>query len=176
MWTESCTNDTGSNSKTWCDYWRDYFIDGWYIPATGEVARYYSSWQCKHLGTPNFATGIIPWSLFGKFLDFSEKSNFLSRADNKYIPGNSLRDVKKFVHFPIKTKEGKPGSLLISTNVETGNAVTFDSYEKKEYAMDANGNNILIDEEGNPEGSTTLNLAGMAKMINTHYSMIEALK
>ncbi|MGA9153442.1 MAG: patatin-like phospholipase family protein, partial [Candidatus Nitrosopolaris sp.] len=27
------------------DFWRDYFIDGWYVPATGEAARrYYSAW------------------------------------------------------------------------------------------------------------------------------------
>ena len=31
------------------DLWNDYFIDGWYIPASGESARrYYSAWQCKH--------------------------------------------------------------------------------------------------------------------------------
>ena len=40
------------------DFWKDYFIDGWYIPATGEAARrYYSAWQCKHVasGIPSAA-------------------------------------------------------------------------------------------------------------------------
>src|SRR4051794_15352108 len=42
--------------------------------------------------------------------------------------------------------------LLISTNVQTGDDVTFDSYEKKDYATDANGNIILTDAKGNAPG------------------------
>lgn len=76
------------------DLWNDYFIDGWYIPASGESARrYYSAWQCKHGGAPHVASGIpsMPWSAFGKFFDFSDQSdffmprNFLPRPDNKHI-------------------------------------------------------------------------------------------
>ena len=154
MWTELCTNTTDSYYQAWCDYWRDFIIDGWYIPATGEAARrHYSSWQSKMAGTPNVATGIIPWSPFGKFFDFSEISNLLPRPDNKHVYGRSLKEtLEKFVQFPVKTKESEPRFLLVSTNVQTGNAVTFDSYEKKEYATDANGNNIPLDAKGNPRG------------------------
>ena len=154
VWTELCTNSTDPYYRAWCDNWRDYIIDGWYIPATGEAARrHYSSWQSKMAGTPNVATGIWPWSPFGKFFDFSEISNILPRPDNKHFPGLSLKEtLEKFVQFQIKTKESEPRLLLVSTNVQTGNAVTFDSYEKKEYAMDANGNSILIDAKGNPRG------------------------
>jgi hypothetical protein len=35
------------------DFWKDYFIDGWYIPATAEAARrYYSAKQFHTLGAP----------------------------------------------------------------------------------------------------------------------------
>ena len=34
------------------DSWKDYVIDGWYIPAYRRSARrYYSSWQFKHWST-----------------------------------------------------------------------------------------------------------------------------
>jgi predicted acylesterase/phospholipase RssA len=123
------------------DFWKDYFIDGWYIPATGEAARrYYSAWQCKHGGAPHVASGILPlpWSAFGKFFDFSDQSNFalprnyLPRPDNKHFFGYSLKKtLESFVHFPIKTQTPDPRFLLVTVDVETGDAVTFDSYEKK---------------------------------------------
>jgi hypothetical protein len=66
------------------DFWKDFFIDGWYIPATGEAARrYYSSYQCKHLGAPHVASGIPPWFAFGKFFDLTDQSNFWPRPDKQ---------------------------------------------------------------------------------------------
>jgi hypothetical protein len=54
------------------DFWKDYFINGWYSPATAEAARrYYSAKQFHTFGAPNVASGIIPWSIFGKFFDLS---------------------------------------------------------------------------------------------------------
>src|SRR5690242_5130284 len=115
------------------DFWRDYFIDGWYIPASGEAARrYYSAKQFKTQGTPNVASGIPPWSMFGKFFDFSDQANFMPRPDNKHIPGFSLKDtLEQFVHFPLKSKEGQPRFLLVTVDVQTGDAIIFDSYSEK---------------------------------------------
>ncbi len=108
-------------------------MDGWYIPATAEAARrYYSAKQfLRTLGTPNVATGIVPWSLFGKFFDFFEKSNYMPRPDNKHIfPFSLKKTLGRFAHFPIKTsfKEKEPRLLLVTVDVKTGDAVTFDSY------------------------------------------------
>jgi NTE family protein len=134
------------------NFWKDYLIDGWYIPSTAEaVRRYYSAKQFHTLGAPNVASGIIPWSIFGKFFDLSEQSNFMPRPDNKHLPGYSLKKtLQEFAHFPIKTKaeEGQPRFLLVAIDVETGDAVTFDSFEKKEDAKDVDGK-ILKDDNGN---------------------------
>jgi len=135
------------------DFWRDYFIDGWYIPASGEAARrYYSAKQFKTQGTPNVASGIPPWSMFGKFFDFSDQANFMPRPDNKHIPGFSLKDtLEQFVHFPLKSKEGQPRFLLVTVDVQTGDAIIFDSYsEKAKYHNDtssfiSNKNGIEIE-------------------------------
>jgi predicted acylesterase/phospholipase RssA len=131
------------------NFWKDYFINGWYIPSTAEAARrYYSAKQFHTLGAPNVASGIIPWSIFGKFFDITDQSNFNPRADNKHLPGYSLKNtLEHFVHSPIKTKEGQLRFLLVTVDVQTGDAVTFDSYEKGKPAMDAN-DKILKYENG----------------------------
>ena len=109
---------------------RDYIVDGWYIPATAESARrYYSAMQFKNSGAPQVASGIPPWSMFGKFFDFSDKLNPMPRADNKHFVSYSLKKtLERFVHYPIKTKEGQPRFLVVTVDVQTGDAVTFDSY------------------------------------------------
>ena len=119
--------------RTVYDFWRDCFIDGWYIPATGEAARrYYSAWQFKTQGTPHVASGILPWSKFGKFFDFSDISNIMPRPDNKHLSGFSLKEtLEQFVHFPLKSTEGQPRFLLVTVDVQTGDAITFDSYSEK---------------------------------------------
>ena len=89
---------------------KDYFIDGWYIPATAEAARrYYSAKQfLRTLGPLNVATGIVPWSVFGKFFDFFEQSNYMPRPDNKHFVLFSLKKtLGQFAHFPIKTLKKK---------------------------------------------------------------------
>jgi predicted acylesterase/phospholipase RssA/DNA-binding ferritin-like protein len=133
--------------------WRDYFIDGWYVPSEGEAARrYYSSKEFVTKGTPYVASGIIPWSIFGKFFDFSDQSNYLPRPDNKHIPGFSLKGtLQQFVDFPIKSTEGQPRFLLVTVDVQTGDAITFDSYsEEAQYHNNTNSfihskNGIEID-------------------------------
>jgi NTE family protein len=113
---------------------RDFIIDGWYIPATAEAARrYYSAKQIDSSGAPNVASGTYPWSTFTKFFDFSEISNIIPpRPDNKHFLLFSLkRTLEGFARFPIKTKEGQPRFLLVTVDVQTGDAVTFDSYSKE---------------------------------------------
>jgi len=121
---------------------RDYFIDGWYIPATAEAARrYYSAKQIETFGAHNVAAGIWPWSILGKFFDFTEPDNLensMPRPDNKHFAMFSLkRTLERFADFPIKTKEGQPRFLLVAVDVQTGDAVTFDSYyDKSKYHDD----------------------------------------
>jgi predicted acylesterase/phospholipase RssA len=109
---------------------KDYFIDGWYIPATADAARrYYSAKNIKTFGALKVASGIPPWSIFGKFFDFSNQLNSMPRADNKHFALYSLkRTLEQFADFPIKTQEGEPRFLLVTVDVQTGDAVTFDSY------------------------------------------------
>jgi len=84
---------------------KDYFIDGWYVPATSEAARrYYSAKQFHASGASNVATGILPWLSFGKYFDFTNTSNFIPRPDNKHFPAHSLKKtLEHYVHKPIKT-------------------------------------------------------------------------
>ena len=123
-------------------FWKDYLIDGWDIPATAESARrYYSAKQfLRTLGAPNVASGIPPWSIFGKFFDFFDQSNYIPRPDNKHFVLFSLKKtLERFAHFPIKTKEGQPRFLLVTVDVKTGDAVTFDSdSEQIKYHDDTN--------------------------------------
>jgi NTE family protein len=130
------------------NFWKDYFINGWYIPSTSEAERrHYSAKQFHTLGAPNVASGIIPWSIFGKFFDITDQSNFNPRADNKHLPGYSLKNtLKHFVHSPIKTKESQPRFLLVTVDVQTGDAVTLDSYSEK--AKYHNDENLLSYENG----------------------------
>jgi NTE family protein len=116
------------------DFLMDSFIDGWYIPATAEAARrYYSAKQIVLTGgAPNVASGLPPWSILGKFFDLTQPDlleNSLPRPDNKHFVLFSLKKtLKRFVDFPIKIDEGQPRFLLVTVDVQTGDAVTFDSY------------------------------------------------
>jgi hypothetical protein len=114
------------------NFWKDYLIDGWYFPSTAEAARrYYSAKQFHTFGVPNVASGILPWSMFGKFFDLSEQSNFKPRPDNKHLIYYSLKKtLEKFVHSPIMTDKSQPRLLIVAVDVQTGDAVTFDSYKK----------------------------------------------
>ena len=84
-------------------------------------------------GAPNVASGLVPWSLFGKFFDFLEKSNYMPRSDNKhFFPFSLKKTLGRFANFPIKTsfEKNEPRLLLVTVDVKTGDAVTFDSYSE----------------------------------------------
>jgi NTE family protein len=117
-------------------FWKDYFIDGWYIPATAEaVRRYYSAKHFRTTGPFNVATGVWPWLQFAKFFDFLDLTTSLTfRPDNKHFSLFSLKKtLERFSHFPIKTspEEKEPRLLLVTVDVKTGDAVTFDSYNNE---------------------------------------------
>jgi hypothetical protein len=83
---------------------KDYFIDGCYIPGTAGAARgYYSANQFHELGAPNVASGT-PWSQIGRFLDFSNKLNPLSRSDNKDLLDILLKKLYENSHTFNKNK------------------------------------------------------------------------
>jgi NTE family protein len=134
-------------------FWKDVFIDGWYIPATAEARRrYYSAKQfLRTVGPLNVASGIpLGWLAFAKFFDFGEQSNWLPRPDNKHFFLFSLkRTLERFADFPIKTspfERKEPRLLLVSVDVKTGDAVTFDSYTRK--AKNHDGKNIISQKDG----------------------------
>lgn len=119
--------------------WKDYFIDSWYIPASAEARRRYYSANQLHRWPPgpfNVASGfLLPWwSVFGKFFDISEQSNWMPRPDNKhYVLFSLKRTLERFVRSKIKTspKTREPRLLLVTVDVRTGDAVTFDSYSEE---------------------------------------------
>jgi NTE family protein len=126
--TDYCSSlNPDSPFRRWCETCKDYFIDSWDIPGTGEAARrHYSTWQFP-IFWPRGIYSVIPrWD--GKFWD---PLNFKFRTDNRHLPLFSLIDtLKKFTSFPIKTHEGEPRFLLVSIDVQSGDAVEFDSYGK----------------------------------------------
>lgn len=136
---------------------KDYIVDGWYIPAAAEAARrYYSAKQFLrfNLGPFHVASGIYPWFTFGKFFDFLEQPNYGPRPDNKHYVSHSLkRTLERFADFPIKTspiERKEPRLLLVTVDVKTGDAVTFDSYSPQTVYHDnkntiSNPNGIEID-------------------------------
>ena len=131
------------------NFFKDYFINGWYIPATAEATRrYYSAKQfLRTFGAPNVASGIKPWAAFAKFSDFLEQSNYNPRPDNRHYVYYSLkRTLEQYADFPIKTKEGEPRFLLVTVDVQTGDAVTFDSYATETKYHD--DKNIVYNERG----------------------------
>ena len=70
-------SDMNPYFKEWTNIFMDCFIDGWYVPATSEAARrYYSAKQFHTFGAPNVATGILPWSIFGKYFDLQRHQIF----------------------------------------------------------------------------------------------------
>ncbi|MFY9873960.1 MAG: hypothetical protein WAK17_30005 [Candidatus Nitrosopolaris sp.] len=113
------------------DFWKDCLIDGWYVPATAEASRrYYSGNYFMNLGALHVASGIPtgvipPWAAFGKFFDLFQPLNL------KPTLFSLKKTLEQFAHFPIKTKEGQPRFFVVTVDVKTGDAVTFDSYSQQ---------------------------------------------
>jgi hypothetical protein len=70
-----------------------------------------------------------------------------------YDKGPLRRSIERFVQFPIATSFDKrePRLLLVSVDVATGVAVTFDSYEKEDGSRRSVYGNYLVSVDGREE-------------------------
>lgn len=93
-----------------------------------------------NFGELNTASGILPSLTFGKFFDVLEQPNYMPRPDNKhFVLFSPEKTLERFADFPIKTMEGQPRFLLVTVDVQTGDAVTSDSYTNEaKYHYDRN--------------------------------------
>jgi len=113
-----------------------FATEGWDIPASAESARRY--WTTRTLGAPNVAAAIPRYDL--KYGDIS--SGFRFRGEQRRLPFWMIRPTfslkescQNYIKFPIKTgyseKRCEPRFLLVSVDVQSGNTVSFDSYDTK---------------------------------------------
>ena len=121
--------------KEWFDLLH-FASEGWDIPASAESARRY--WTTRTLGAPNVAAAIPRYDF--KYGDIS--SGFRFRGEQSrlpfwmILPTFSLKEsCQNYIKFPIKTeyseKRSEPLFLLVSVDVQSGNTVSFDSYNTK---------------------------------------------
>ena len=114
-WTHSWDILSGSNSNI----------------ATGEAARrYYSAKEFIINGAPNIFSPRLPPKIDSKFFDNFIVPNIWYRYDNSRLKESINGSIK----FPIATSnhDKEPRLLAISVDVEEGETVTFDSYEKSD--------------------------------------------
>jgi len=101
--------------------------------ATGEAARrYYSAKEFIINGAPNVFLPNLPPKIDFKFFDNFIVPNIWYRYDNSRLRETMNESIK----FPIATSnhnhKKEPRLLAISVDVEEGETVTFDSYEKSD--------------------------------------------
>jgi NTE family protein len=119
--------------KEWFDLLH-FATESWDIPASAEAARRY--WTTRTFGAPNVAAAIPRWDL--KYWDSSHGFRF--RGEQRRLPfwwfnpTFSLKEsCQNYIKFPIKTDQEKyePRFLLVSVDVQSGDTVSFDSYDNK---------------------------------------------
>ena len=120
--------------KEWFDLLQ-FATEAWDIPASAESARRY--WTTRTLGAPNVAAPIPRWDF--KYGDISYGFRF--RGEQRrlpfwwFYPTLSLKEsCRNYIKFPIKKTEyrkGEPRFLLVSVDVQSGDTVSFDSYDNK---------------------------------------------
>jgi NTE family protein len=100
--------------------------------ATGEAARrYYSAKEYLYSGAPNVFSPSISEYDNRFFDDLIMPTNIWFHYDNTPLK----ESIQQYVKFPIATsffpkEKPQPRLLMVSVDVETGEIVTFDSYEK----------------------------------------------
>ena len=104
--------------------------------ADGEAARRYYIWKSfLALGTPNvLSRGIFQWD--AKFLDLFNPSASLLRFDNLPLAKVIEEYWRPLSSIATSRENREPRLLFVSTDLESGSTVTFDSYEK----LDERGN------------------------------------
>jgi NTE family protein len=119
--------------KEWFDLLH-FATEAWDIPAKAEAARRY--WTTRTLGAPNVAAAIPRWDL--KYWDI--QYGFKLRGEQGQLPFSwfspfhSLKEsCENYINFPIKTDYDKdePRFLLVTVDVQSGDTVSFDSYDVK---------------------------------------------
>jgi NTE family protein len=118
------------DKKMWLSTWEDrHNIQG--KAARGEAARrYFSAKESLYAGSENvFSQDSIEHD--SRFMDNSYP---VVNIWHKYSNENLKKSIEKYTSFPIATalEERTPRLLMVSTDVEKGEAVTFDSYEKED--------------------------------------------
>jgi NTE family protein len=101
--------------------------------ATGEAARrYYSAKEFIINGAPNVFSPRLPPKIDYKFFDNFIVPNTWYRYDNSRLKETINRSIKFPIGTSRKKKDPEPRLLAISVDVEEGETVTFDSYEKED--------------------------------------------
>ena len=128
--------------KEWFDLLH-FASEGWDIPASAESARRY--WTTRTLGAPNVAAAIPRYDL--KYGDIS--SGFRFRGEQRRLPFWMIRPTfslmescQNYIKFPIRqtiSRDNEPRFLLVSVDVQSGNTVSFDSYDTKTEYDDYDG-------------------------------------
>jgi NTE family protein len=111
------------NEKDWIAAWNK---SGFGNVATGEAARrYYSAKEYLYNGAPHVFSYPTKDSDDRFYDNFWPITNEWYRYDNDELK----QSIKKYVDFPIKTKEeNDPRLLVVAVDVEEGEQVTFDSH------------------------------------------------
>ena len=124
--------------KDWFDLLH-FATEAWDVPASAESARRY--WTTRTLGAPNVAAAIPRYDF--KYGDISYGARI--RGEQRRLPFWMIRPTfslkescQNYIKFPIKTvyseTRNEPRFLLVSVDVQSGNTVSFDSYnDKTEY-------------------------------------------
>jgi len=135
-----------TDNKSWALVWDQKHKTNDHVATGEEARRYYSSKEFLYRGAPNV------FSQKDKELDSKFFDNWFPPVNMRYRYGNTeLREsIRKYATFPIaKTDDVKdePRLLIVSTDVEKGKVVTFDSYPK---IMKDIEDNMITDDKGNP--------------------------
>ena len=124
------------DERSWISLWNERNSANKRL-ATGEAARrYYSTKEFLYHGAPHvFSNPSAEYD--DRFVDnFFMPSNIWLHYENEEL----RKSIEKYTEFPIATtfdkgsdkEKQQPRLLVVSTDVKEGEAVTFDSYEKKD--------------------------------------------
>ncbi|HTH20757.1 MAG TPA: patatin-like phospholipase family protein [Nitrososphaeraceae archaeon] len=130
-----------NNEDAWISVWDATRSDN---KATGEAARrYYSAKEFLYSGAPRV------FSHYPKENDERFYDNFWPVTNEWYRYNNDelKQSIRKYTHFPIRTKEkNEPRLLIVAVDVQEGEQVTFDSHLSR------------VDFGYNEEGKTTAHI------------------
>lgn len=169
------------DEKSWISFWNERNAVNSRI-ATGEAARrYYTAKGYLYYGAPNvFSNPSTEYD--DRFFDnFFVPPNIWQHYENEEL----RKSIEKYTDFPIATtydggsdKEKQPRLLIVSTDVREGEAVTFDSYEKKDGSRKSEYGDYI--KHGDGQRTITYNeglmvehiMASSSVPVNYRYAMV----